>query len=293
MPKYTIEKLDKMVCLVNVHLEGDERSFEVASMPDAHWDNPKCDRALLKEHLEYAKKKEALIVLPGDTFCLMQGKYDPRGTKSDIRPEHNKSNYLDVVVNDGANYFKPYSENMIIGQGNHESSILKRQETNILDRFAGAMGGNIPVMGYQFWVVLRIFFSGGQRAVQRMFFHHGYGGGGPVTRGAINHSRFLMQVEGADVISNGHIHEKTTGEVMVQYFDGSPRGQKAMARSVIIMQSSTYKQEFTPEGFHTERGRPPKPLGGTFITFHCSRSENDGAEVVKQPHFFGTKSFAI
>ena len=105
--------------------------------------------------------------------------------------------------------------------------------------------------------------------MQRMFFHHGYGGGGPVTRGAINHSRFLMQVEGADVISNGHIHEKTTGEVMVQYFDGSPRGQKAMARSVIIMQSSTYKQEFTPEGFHTERGRPPKPLGGTFITFHC------------------------
>lgn len=292
MPKYTIEKLDKMVCLVNVHLEGDERSFEVASMPDAHWDNPKCDRALLKEHLEYAKKKEALIVLPGDTFCLMQGKYDPRGTKSDIRPEHNKSNYLDLVIQDAAEWFKPYSENMIIGQGNHESSILMRQETNVLDRFAGAMGGNIPVMGYHGWVIFRIHFSGSLRAVQRYYFHHGYGGGGPVTRGAINHSRYLMHVEGADIISTGHIHEKSTSETMVHYFDGT-KAQRAMARSVITLQSSTYKQEYTSGGFHVERGRPPKPLGGTFITFHCSRNESEGTDVVKQPHFFGTKSFAI
>lgn len=293
MPRYEIKKLDKMVCSVNVFLEGEERSFDVFSCPDAHWDNPKCDRELLKEHLEYAHKRKSLIVLPGDTFCLMQGKYDPRGTKSDIRPEHNKSNYLDVVVNDAANWFQEYSENMIIGQGNHESSILKRQETNILDRFAGAMGGKVPVMGYQFWVILHIHFSGSLRTVQRMYFHHGYGGGGPVTRGAINHSRFMMQIEGADVISNGHIHEKTTGEVMVHYFDSSPKSQKAMARSVIIMQSSTYKQEFTSDGFHTERGRPPKPLGGTFISFHCSRNKEGSTDVVKQPHFFGTKSFAI
>lgn len=87
----------------NVHIRrwkdvrhGDSLKFLLAS--DAHWDNPKCDRKKLKEDLDKAVEIGAKILLNGDTFCLMQGKYDKRASKSDVRPEHQVSNYLDAIV---------------------------------------------------------------------------------------------------------------------------------------------------------------------------------------------------
>ena len=59
---------------------------------DRHWDNPKSNRGLQKRHLELAKERKAIIIDNGDLFCLMQGRYDPRGNKSAIRPEHTVSN---------------------------------------------------------------------------------------------------------------------------------------------------------------------------------------------------------
>jgi hypothetical protein len=156
--------------------------------------------------------------MPGDTFCMMQGKYNPRRGKSDIRPEHNKANYIDVVISDAADFYKPYKDNMIVGTGNHEIAILKQLETNVLERFAGELGGGVPVMGYHFWVVYKIHFHGRIRANIKQYCHHGSGGGGAVTRGQINMSRQMMHVEGADIISNGHIHEKSNTEVMMHYF---------------------------------------------------------------------------
>jgi len=293
MPIYKIEKINSMTTVVNVTLNKGEHSFDIFSSPDHHWDNPKCDRDLLKEHLEVAKKREAVIVMPGDTFCVMQGKYDPRRSKSDIRPEHNVSSYIDAVVDDAVKWYTPYKQNMIIGEGNHESAILKNLETNILERFAGGLGG-IPVMGYHGWIIFRINYQGSYRGLIKYYFHHGYGGGGPVTRGAINMSRYMMHVEGADIISAGHIHEKSNSEVMTHYFDHNGMSMEAKSRSILLLQASTYKQEYTKGSFHIEKGRPPKPLGGNFVTVHINRNSSGKAyEIVKEARFFATKTFKI
>lgn len=295
MPIYNIRKVNSMTVQVDVILRKGEKTFTIFNAPDAHWDNPKCDRELLTEHLNYAKSKEALIIMPGDTFCIMQGKYDPRRSKSDVRPEHNKVNYIDAVVNDAANYFAPYADNLILGNGNHETAILKNLETDILERFAGLLNKNNPVMGYHFWVVLAIYEEGSndkQRETYKMYCNHGSGGGGPVTRGQIDFSRQLMYVEGADCISMGHIHEKNTGEAMVHFFNNAGNVYKPQARSVLMLRSSTYKQEYIHSGFHIEKGRGPKPLGGTFIDLHYNRTAK-GASLVHEPRFFGTKTFDI
>jgi UDP-2,3-diacylglucosamine pyrophosphatase LpxH len=274
MAEFKAEKINGMTVIVNVYLKSDEREFHLFISPDHHWDNPKCRRDLLKRDLEEAKKLNAAIILPGDTFCFMQGKYDPRRNKADIRPEHNVSNYLDAVISDAASFYKPYRNNIVcIGKGNHESNILNRLETNVLERFAGELGGNIPVMGYHGWVIFRIHQSKTQRWAYKLYFKHGSGGGGPVTRGQIEFSREMMVVEGADCISMGHIHEKNAGEVMAHYFDEHPNSQKPKIRSVILLRSSTYKQEYTKNGWHVERGAPPKPLGGNFLTLHCLRDK--------------------
>ena len=40
-----------------------------ALMSDIHWDNPHCDRKLLKNHLDKCLNENILIGLNGDTFC--------------------------------------------------------------------------------------------------------------------------------------------------------------------------------------------------------------------------------
>ena len=103
---------------------------------DIHWDNPKCDWKILKKDLDYCKENNIPIMFNGDTFCLMQGKWDPRGTKSDIRPEHNNIRYLDSIIETAVDFFTPYAHLItVVGYGNHETAILKRHETDVLQRF--------------------------------------------------------------------------------------------------------------------------------------------------------------
>jgi hypothetical protein len=129
----------------NIHEVTCQSGQEFLLISDLHWDNPHCDRGLLKNHLDEAVKRNAAIILNGDTLCLMGGRYDKRADKSGVRPEHQVNNYLQAVTEDAANWFKPYAENiLLIGYGNHETSIVKHTEfdpllalTSILNYEAG------------------------------------------------------------------------------------------------------------------------------------------------------------
>ena len=138
----------------NVHIIRNEwKPKKVLLLSDIHWDNPKCQRDLLKRHLDQAKEIGADVLLNGDTFCCMMGKYDPRRTKDGIRPEHNKNNYLDVVINDAIEWFSPYAHLIkVVGYGNHETAILKNLESDLIERFVfglnSANGTSVEVGGY-------------------------------------------------------------------------------------------------------------------------------------------------
>ena len=109
---------------------------KIAMLSDIHWDNPKCNWDLLKNDLNYCLKESIPIHINGDMFCLMQGQGDRRKNKSDIRPEHNNSKYLDSIVDTAVEWWSPYAHLLtVIGYGNHETSIIKWQETDILARF--------------------------------------------------------------------------------------------------------------------------------------------------------------
>ena len=97
---------------------GDEQYFLLQS--DVHWDNPQCDRTMLKRHLDLALKRNAPVIDIGDFFCTMQGKYDKRSNKADIRAEHQKGDYLDALVRTAANWLEPYAPILTLrGWGNH------------------------------------------------------------------------------------------------------------------------------------------------------------------------------
>ena len=257
--------------------------------PDIHWDNPKCDRDLLKKHMDEAVKRGARILLPGDTFCLMQGAYDPRKSKSDVRPEHNVNHYIDAVIETAAEWFAPYQAHIdVVGLGNHETSILKRLETDVVSRFvtllnASAKGDHkVRAGGYGGWYTVQMACKQTRKSYAIKYFH-GSGGGAPVTKGTIQHNRISTHVEGADCIVMGHVHNDYEVTYSREYLD---RAHKPQTRDVIMLRCSTYKDEFKDghSGWHVERGGGPRPLGGRFLRLSFDRgwAAANGAKA-KQP----------
>lgn len=259
----------------NVHkFTNDFTPKKVLLISDIHWDNPRCKRDLLKRHLDEAVEKGADILLNGDTFCLMQGAYDPRKSKSDIRPEHNKANYLDAVVNDAIEWFSPYAKNIkVVGYGNHETAILKRQETDVIDRFVFGLNSNngtsVEVGGYGGWVVYT-FDRRNNKASYRIKYFHGSGGGGVVTKGTIQFNRMATMVEGADLIWMGHVHEDHELSYTVEKLNDMGN---VKLKEILMVRTSTYKEEYNDGigGWHVERGAPPKALGGRWLELHPER----------------------
>ena len=264
----------------NVHeLQLKGHNAKIAMLSDIHWDNPKCDWDLLKKHLDYCVSENIPIMINGDFFCLMQGKGDKRGNKSDIRPEHNNAKYLDSIVETAVDWWSPYAHLMtVVGYGNHETAIIKYQETDILQRFVDLLNyknkSNVYTGGYGGWLVIRMETTGSSKHCSRIKYFHGSGGGGVVTKGALNLTRALELYEGFDVFTMGHIHENSCRNDVRDTVDYSVRGgYKNSLKDIHLMLTGTYKEEYEDgsKGWHVERGAPPKPVGGRILNIEYKR----------------------
>ena len=266
----------------NVHellLEGSD--VRIAMLSDLHWDNPHCDRNLLKRHLDYCLEEDIPVMINGDMFCLMQGRGDNRRNKSDIRPEHNNAMYLDSIVNTAVEWFMPYAHIIkLVGYGNHETAIIKWQETDILQRFVDLLnfkaGSNIQTGGYGGWLVIKQTPQGNSTSsfTTKIKYFHGSGGGGIVTKGAINLTRALETYEGFEVFTMGHIHENSCRNDVRDTVESHPQsGYTLKQKHIHLMLTGTYKEEYGDgsQGWHVERGAPIKPLGGRILTIKCVR----------------------
>ncbi len=269
----------------NIHeilLQG--KRVQIAMLSDLHWDNPKCDWDLLKRDLDYCKTNNIPVMVNGDFFCLMQGKGDRRGNKSDIRPEHNNAKYLDSIVETAVEWFSPYADILtVIGYGNHETSVIKWQETDLLQRFVDLLnyknGSNVYTGGYGGWIILRQEISAGIESSFKIKYFHGSGGGGVVTKGALNLTRALEMYEDFDVFTMGHIHEnaaRNDARDTINY--NNKIGYRHEHKQIHMMLTGTYKEEYGDgsKGWHVERGAPVKPTGGRILVFESERIEKNG-----------------
>lgn len=271
-----------------VRIEKNWEDTRVLLISDLHWDNPKCDRELLKKHLDEALKGGHDILINGDLFCLMQGAYDPRKSKSDIRPEHNVANYFDAIVNTAVEWFAPYAHLIkFVGYGNHETSILKRQETDIIERFVTLLNykckTDVQVGGYGGWI--RYCFTDKSNKIKSYVikYMHGFGGGGAVTRGTIQHNRMSVNVEGADAIWMGHVHEDYELTYTVEQLT---QQDTVILKDILMIRTSAYKEEYGDgsKGWHIERGASPKPIGGRWLIMKPHRTENMGRKIHAYTH---------
>ena len=274
----------------NVHeLQIEGKETKIAMLSDLHWDNPKCDRDLLKKHLDYCKEENIPVMVNGDFFCLMQGRGDNRRNKSDIRPEHNNAKYLDSIVTTAVEWFEPYADILtVIGYGNHETGIIKWQETDILQRFVDLLNlkcnSNVQTGGYGGWFIVKIMDNTKIFSTKIKYFH-GSGGGGVVTKGALNLTRALEIYEGCDVYTMGHIHENSArNDVRDTLSHNAYKGYYVKHKPIHLMITGTYKEEYQEgaKGWHVERGAPIKPVGGRFLTIKVERDRTNKDDVVRK-----------
>lgn len=269
-----------------IHLQG--KQVKIAILSDIHWDNPKSDWQRLKKDLDYCLENDIPVMINGDFFCLMQGKGDRRGNKSDIRPEHNNAKYLDSIVETAVEWWSPYAHILsVIGYGNHETAIIKYQETDLLQRFVDLLnyknGSNVFTGGYGGWLIVRQTFDSTVQTTFKVKYFHGSGGGGVVTKGALNLTRALEMYEDFDVFTMGHIHENAArNDVRDTITFNSKRGYRHEHKEIHLMLTGTYKEEYGDgsKGWHVERGAPVKPTGGRILLFESERLDRDGAKKV-------------
>lgn len=265
---FTVEQKSRNVAVVRIpYTNRFEQKFLLTA--DRHWDNPHSNWELQARHLDLAKRYRAGVIDIGDFFCAMQGKFDKRSKKGDLRPEHKRDDYLDALVETATDFFAPYAKQFIvIGEGNHETAILKNHETSLINGLVANLnraGGAVYNGGYSGWVVFEFHNQRtGEVDTKRLWYIHGYGGGGPVTRGVIQTNRKAVYLPDPDIVISGHTHDEWIMPISRARLDSN---HKPYLDEQMHVQIPTYKDEYGDGygGFHIEKGRPPKPIGAIWM----------------------------
>ncbi len=137
----------------------------------------------------------------------------------------------------------------VIGYGNHETAIIKRHETDILQRFVTLLnykaGSNVMTGGYGGWFIVNQVIRTNTRAATKIKYFHGSGGGGLVTKGALNLTRAMESYEGYDVFTMGHIHENSARNDVRDSVSFHPaKGYYFNHKQIHSMITGTYKEEY-------------------------------------------------
>lgn len=269
------ERIEQLGAVTSVYYTvrgGWRQSYYFTS--DVHFDSIYCNTEQLKADFDEAKKRKARIIIVGDWYDAMQGRYDPRRAAPELRPEYQqREDYYDAVVEGSADFLEPYADLIdVLSDGNHELSVLKNASTNLMDRLVHELNRRKKVQikhgGYGGW--LRVMMTetdeltGTHQSIKVKYFH-GSGGEAPVTRGAIQTNRQAVYLPDADIVINGHSHNAYHIPIVRERLSGKGRQYFDTQHHI---RTPGYKQAYGDgtTGWEITRGGVPKPLGGCFVT---------------------------
>jgi len=262
--------------VIDVNMDKYPEGFPIHLLFDAHQDNPKADRAMMQRHLREICNAGGAVLIGGDFYCAMQGKYDKRACKSSVRPENQSGEYLDTLVTGGQKQLANWVDNIaVFGYGNHETSILRHQETDLIKRTAHRLGCMDALGAYGGWLVVKMRSNGRVRATYKIRYFHGSGGGGPVTKGVIQTNRRQCIYSDVDAVVTGHVHEDWAVTIPTESMNHKTGEQ--IIREVLHVCTPTYKEEYkgARKGWHIERGAAPKPVGSTALILELRRNSSE------------------
>ena len=222
--------------------------MRILNCSDIHIDSKQCERELLKKHCDEAD----FIRIKGDLFDLMQGRQDKRRSLSDLKDKYKSTNYIDEVVKDAAEFFKPFAKKLLfVGLGNHETSVIHNIGTNPLSAFCMLMrmaGSNVVEGTYQGYIVDQFLspYTGKNLNIITTAFHHGSGGAPQKTEGTLEIEGDKAKFPNADIIMKGHNHFKWHNPGQTRYWLN--RSYKMEKRVQHHVRLGTYKDSKFTDG---------------------------------------------
>ncbi len=259
--------------VLTVHLQGGKGSeWHFLLVSDVHIDSAHCRRDIFFKHMRRAQKMGAAFLFNGDFFDAMQGRFDPRRSMDELRPEYRRDDYYDFVVRDAARLLEPYARDILLmGRGNHETAVRRRNGIDMVEWLVYVLRNEYksPVFpgGYTGWVRFVVKRPDG-RHIQTVTLRYAHGAGGGdarVTRGVIQTNRQAVFLPDADIVWNGHNHETYVMPIARERL--SVRGVPYQSLTWFI-RTSGYKQEYLGKnmGYAVEKGRGPGPMGCVLLT---------------------------
>ena len=247
---------------------------------DVHYDSLKCDRKLLKKHLDEIKAKDGLIFIHGDWFDVMATYGDRRMKREQVDPRYvvRGRSYLDVVIEDSIEFLKPYAEHIaLMSYGNHETTILKFHDTDPLRRLVANLnreGGNIQIGQYSGFVTFTGKYKKG--TTQHRFtkqYHHGFGGNAKRSKGMLDVQIEVFKYPDADILVRGHDHMK--------WFDPSTtrirlkESGEISKDNVFYLKTGSYKDGLgdMSQGWEVQKNFNPTRMGGWFVDYEFHRDD--------------------
>ena len=239
---------------------------------DVHFDSSHCDLKRFTEHLKIADQEKAPVLIAGDFFDAMQGHDDPRRSPEELKEQYRVSHYFDAIVLDASHYLRQF-ENIplwILAMGNHESKVLEKINTNLLERLAYDMrlhGHNAEAAGYRGY--LRVIFrykNGSDQPSRSLYWYHGISSNAKVTHGVIDVNRQSTWLTDVDVVLNGHNHKSYW---MPQPVERRTTTNIPYTDAIHFFRTPGYKMSSgetqSPFGFGSERHPEPTLKGCVFL----------------------------
>jgi hypothetical protein len=219
-------------------------------------------------HLDEAKERNAGIIDNGDLFDAMQARHDDRSDQANLRKEYRGEDYYNKLLLEAGEFYGPYAKHfLLLGHGNHETSVIKHCNFDITSALAGTLnaanGTDIRLHGYSGWVFFRLK-RGRQSKTIRLFRHHGYGGAAPVTKGVIQTARMAPWLPDAHVVVSGHNHAEWIMPIARMRVAGTIYHDEQLHIRVPGYKDGT-GDGF--EGWETIKGFAPLPRGAIWLRF--------------------------
>lgn len=272
-PTFTVEHHGRNSHVVRVTVPSPSSEWEWRCLlrGDAHHDNPHANHDVERAALELCLANGWAWLDVGDLFCAMGGVGDRRATKGhSVRPECDRADYLQALAAYCGDFYAPYIAHCVtIAHGNHETSVLKHKEVDLLELMAGyvraKVGRTFQPGGYTGFVRFALD-SNDNRSGFTLAYDHGRGGGAFMSFGTLDIRRWHSYVA-ADVYVSGHIHRKWLHETMRTRQSTSGGVYAVRSDPVYTVCVPTTKDEYGDGygGFGVEKMRDPRPTGAWWM----------------------------
>ena len=235
---------------------------------DVHLDSVYCKRDLFIEHCEQADK----IVLSGDFWDLMEGKFDRRQS---IKDPALTGHYINKLVEMGVKILKPFKHKIIAwNKGNHELSFEKYSDVSITDFVCKELQINPVKFGMSGYYIFSFKHENDNinaRNKTVLYFTHNTGMSGRRSKGSLAADIIAGERPSANIWVGEHSHR---GVIVPLKIEKLNHFNNLNYELKYFCQSLTYKaadEDLDGNSFEILKGVGLLPNGGLIFEFNYNK----------------------